>query len=178
MQNINEVPTAEVAISVTPNTSRSRPPGDFIIGNHDIDTAGPPSDDPHRGPAGTGAGANGTSAGDEPETASKTITEPPPPPVTKVQPTRISEGVINGKATYLPKPQYTEAAKTMGVQGEVSVQVTLDESGKVISAKAMNGHVMLRGPSEKAAWAAKFSPTYLSKVAVKVTGIIVYRFTK
>ena len=53
----------------------------------------------------------------------------------------------------------------------------IDETGKVISAKAVSGHPLLRDAAERAARGAKFSPTYLSKQPVKVTGLIVYKFT-
>ena len=62
--------------------------------------------------------------------------------------------------------------------GAVNVQVTIDESGKVISAKAVSGHVMLRAAAESAAWRARFKPTTLTGVPVKVSGIIVYNFTR
>jgi TonB family protein len=66
----------------------------------------------------------------------------------------------------------------MGITGKVDVQITIDETGKVISAKAASGHPLLRNAAETAAWKAKFTPTLLSKVPVKVTGVIVYNFTR
>lgn len=105
-----------------------------------------------------------------------------PPTVKKpmdIKPTIIrSSGPINGQATYLPKPPYPAAAIAANIQGKVDVQVMIDESGKIISAKAVNGNALLRGPAEKAAWNAKFDPTYLNKMPVKVTGVIVYNFIR
>src|SRR6185437_11352369 len=49
------------------------------------------------------------------------------------RPTTISGGVLNGKATYLPKPAYPPIARAAHVSGTVNVQVVIDESGKVIS---------------------------------------------
>lgn len=106
---------------------------------------------------------------------------PDPPPAIKFEapPKRsVTEGVINGKATYLPPPPYPLPAKMVNAQGAVNVQVTIDETGEVISSRAVSGHPLLRPAAEKAAWNAKFSPTYLSKVPVKVTGIIVYNFKR
>ncbi|MBK8466481.1 MAG: energy transducer TonB [Chloracidobacterium sp.] len=108
---------------------------------------------------------------------------PEPPPVIKkpveIKPTVVrSAGPVNGKATYLPKPPYPAAAVALNLQGKVDVQVTIDENGKVVSAKAINGNALFRGVAERAAWQAKFSPTYLGKMPVKVTGVIVYNFTK
>jgi protein TonB len=86
--------------------------------------------------------------------------------------------VINGTARSLPHPPYPAAARALGVEGAVSVQVTIDESGNVISAKAVNGHPLLRKVSETAAMSARFGPTFLSEVPVKVTGVIVYNFKR
>lgn len=91
-------------------------------------------------------------------------------------PTTISGGVLNGKAISLPKPAYPAIAKAAHVSGTVNVQVTVDENGNVISARAVSGHPLLRASAESAARQAKFSPTKLSGQQVKVTGVIVYNF--
>ncbi len=92
-------------------------------------------------------------------------------------PMLISGGVVNGKAVNLPAPAYPPAGKAVKASGTVNVQVTIDESGKVISASAISGHALLRANAEAAARQAKFSPTLFSGQAVKTTGIIVYNFT-
>jgi TonB family protein len=108
-------------------------------------------------------------------------------------PTMIRGGVLNGKAIKLPKPAYPEAAKLERVGGPVSVTVTIDEEGNVIEAKAAEEykrpgdsdgegmltvpvHPALREAAEQAAMEAKFSPTKLSGVPVKVRGVITYNF--
>jgi protein TonB len=58
------------------------------------------------------------------------------------------------------------------------VQVLIDETGNVVSAKAIDGHVFFKSEAERAARRAKFKPTLLSNHPVKVTGVIVYRFTR
>jgi TonB family protein len=83
---------------------------------------------------------------------------------------------LNGKALVLPKPAYPPAARAVRATGAVSVQVLIDESGKVISAYAVSGHPLLRAASVEAARGTKFSPTKLSGQPVKVSGIIVYNF--
>jgi len=106
--------------------------------------------------------------------------EPPPPPPTKPPPPRapISGGVLNGKATYLPKPAYPPIAKAAHASGIVNVQVTIDENGNVISASAVSGHPLLQPSAVAAARQAKFSQTKLSGQPVKVTGVIVYNFVE
>jgi len=87
-----------------------------------------------------------------------------------------SGGVVNGKAVNLPAPAYPPAGKAAKASGTVNVQVTIDESGKVISATLVSGHALLRASAEAAARQAKFSPTLISGQPVKTTGIIVYNF--
>jgi TonB family protein len=88
----------------------------------------------------------------------------------------ISGGVVNGKATSLPKPAFPAAAKAVRASGAVNVQVTIDENGDVISASAVSGHPLLRASAVQAAQQAKFAPTRLQGQPVKVTGVIVYNF--
>jgi len=88
----------------------------------------------------------------------------------------INGGVINGKASKLPQPEYPPAAMAVNASGTVNVEVVLDEQGKVISAKAVSGHPLLRAAAEEAARAAEFAPTRLSGATVRVRGIITYNF--
>ncbi len=89
----------------------------------------------------------------------------------------ISGGVIDGKATSKPQPPYPPAARAARAQGTVTVQVTVDEEGKVVSATAVSGHPLLQAAAVSAARQARFSPTLLSGKPVKVTGILTYKFT-
>jgi protein TonB len=89
----------------------------------------------------------------------------------------IHGGILNGKAISLPKPIYPDAAISAHASGIVEVNVTIDEEGNVIEAEAISGHELLRSAAVDAARAAKFSPTKLEDVPVKVTGRIIYHFT-
>jgi TonB family protein len=164
-------PIAPTTISVARNTQVARPYGDFNISNRDSDPAEPGTVRDTTGPT-TIAPALVPS---EPVAENDRVPEPPkikqPPPIK-------TGGIVNGKATYLPIPQYPATARSVGIAGEVDVQVTIDETGKVISARAVSGHEFLRIAAERAAWQARFSPTLLSKVPVKVTGVIVYNFIR
>jgi TonB family protein len=88
----------------------------------------------------------------------------------------IVGGVLNGRAIRLPKPHYPRSARDAGASGPVEVRVLIDETGKVISARAVSGHPELWKPSEDAASRAEFTPTKLSGQPVKVTGAIIYNF--
>ena len=104
------------------------------------------------------------------------VTEPPPPPAPTPPRAPISGGVLNGKAISLPKPAYPPIARQAHASGTVVVQVTIDENGNVISARAISGHPLLQAVSVGAARGARFSPTKLSGQPVKVTGVITYNF--
>jgi TonB family protein len=164
-------------ISVTPNTGRSRPNYDFVVrGGLETDAIGSSGINA----PGSGSSESGTSSAPaEPVAAVEKLPEPPAiiktvPPIPKM----ISKGVINGQAKDLPAPPYPAPARLVNAYGAVNVQIVIDETGKVISSKALTGHPLLKGAAEKAAWNAKFSPTYLSDVPVKVTGVIVYNFKR
>ncbi len=88
----------------------------------------------------------------------------------------IAGGVVNGSVVSLPKPAFPATARAVNASGAVNVQITIDETGNVISAKAVSGHPLLRQAAENAALNAKFTPSMLSGNPVKVTGLIVYNF--
>jgi TonB family protein len=88
----------------------------------------------------------------------------------------ISGGVLNAKALLLPTPYYPPEARAAGTQGTVAVQVLIDETGSVISAKAVSGPPSLHQAAVSAAFGARFSPTTLMGEPVKVNGIITFNF--
>jgi TonB family protein len=88
----------------------------------------------------------------------------------------VQGGVVNGKAISLPKPVYPAAARYNGESGAVTVQVMIDEKGKIISAGALSGPPGLQLAARDAACGAKFSPTLLAGSPVKVTGVLTYAF--
>lgn len=141
------------------------------VGNRDYIAPGGPTL-PNAGP-GTGTGGGGGGGG-------PVVDEPPPPPPPKPDPPKrtapISGGVLNGRAVSLPKPSYPAVARAARQTGTVTVQVTIDENGSVISARAVSGPPLLQASAVQAAYGAKFSPTKLSGQPVKVTGVITYNF--
>jgi|SRR5215216_766512 len=88
----------------------------------------------------------------------------------------IEGGVLNSKATSLAKPVYPAEARRLKVSGTVTVQVVVDENGKVISAKATDGPLPLREAAEAAARQATFAPTTKDGITVKVAGTLTYDF--
>ncbi len=89
----------------------------------------------------------------------------------------VNAGILNGRAVNLPKPAYPPIAKQMRATGQVAVQVQVDESGNVTSAKAMSGNLLLRASAEAAARQSRFNPVRIGDQAVKATGVVLYNFT-
>ena len=182
MLRVDETQPAPDKVSASPNAQKSRPDGFFLTKD------GNETDGQISSSSRFDEGRNGNAVGIQDTQPAKiesaeNIKPPPPPPVKKTvektlekKKSVVSSGVVNGQATSLPKPPYPPAAKIVGASGQVDVQVTIDETGKVVAAKAVSGHPLLRAAAEKAALSAKFNPTLLSKQPVKVTGVIVYRF--
>jgi periplasmic protein TonB len=161
-------------ISTIPSTLKPIPEGRFVLDPHGPETerTGSYSRD------GTGVSAPGS---EKTEVAEVVKVVEPPPIVPKPEPRKpvtLSKGVVNGTAKYLPKPPYPAAARAIGITGDVNVQVLINEEGDVVSAQAITGHVTLKAEAERAARRAKFRPTLLSDQPVKVTGVIIYRFSR
>ncbi|MCM3901328.1 MAG: TonB family protein [Pyrinomonadaceae bacterium] len=119
--------------------------------------------------------AGGAEGSTETPTDKKTET-PAPTPEQPGKKAPISGGVLNGKAIILPKPDYPAEARAARAAGTVAVQVTIDEYGNVIAARAVSGHPLLHQVSVNAALQSKFAATFLMGEAVKVTGVITYNF--
>ncbi len=151
-------------ISATANTNLPMP-------RNGIARVGPDSDpSPGNSEPGNGGPASRNS------TVVVPIETPPPPPVQIPVPKVIRKQIINGEAVSLPKPPYPEMAKQLKIQGVVSVQVLVDETGRVVSAKVVSGHAFLVREAQKAAFQARFAPTLLGDQPVKVSGVITYNF--
>ena len=97
---------------------------------------------------------------------------PPPPP------DFVFLGYLtNANAVRLVTPTYSVTAQRTNVEGKVTVDIELDENGEVVSAKATNGHQMLRAAAEDAAKRSKFQPGMYNNKPIKAKGIIVYNFS-
>ncbi len=88
----------------------------------------------------------------------------------------IEAGALNSKALSLPVPVYPAPAKQARIAGMVAVDIVIDESGKVESAKSTKGPMMLRQAAVDAARKAKFTPTLKAGTPVKVSGYLQYDF--
>lgn len=80
-------------------------------------------------------------------------------------------------ATRLVTPIYSPIAQRANIEGRVVVEVELDEKGNVVSAKAMNGHQLLRSAAEEAASKSKFKPAMFDNQPIKAKGSVTYNFS-
>lgn len=143
--------------------------------------------DPTRGGGGI---LNEPGGGDHPNNANRNAVvvpvkptddpEPPPTPTpVPVKPPdkiRVSGSVISSKIISKPAPLYPAIAKSTRVQGAVTVEILVDEQGRVVAAQATSGHPLLRMAAQQSAYQARFSPTTISGQPVKVSGVITYNF--
>lgn len=160
-----EISSAPLKVKELPTT------GPVVITGRDFDPG-------TTGMRGTRTGTGNNPLAEPPRTVKVEIAEAPPervaPPPPKVL--KIST-VLNGRATSLPKPLYPKMAQSIRISGMVTVQVLIDETGKVVSAQAVSGHPLLQAEAVKAARQARFTPTILGDQPVKVSGVITYNFT-
>ncbi len=167
MLSVNHPESVPDSISTTPNKNKPLPEtGAYMITDRDRDAATIP------GPGTPIVGGRQV----VPPAQMVTLSDQPPPPDPPKPLRVVSRGPITGLAISLPKPAYSEMAKRIRLQGSVSVQVLVDETGRVISAKALSGHPFLTIEAQKAALQARFSPTKLGDQPVKVSGVITYNF--
>ncbi len=88
----------------------------------------------------------------------------------------LSMGALNRFATRLAIPVYPTLERQRSTEGLVTVEITLDEEGKVTSAKAISGPKSLRQAAEDAIRKSKFKPVSIGDKMVKATGFINYNF--
>lgn len=168
MLSVNHPEVVPKDISATPSKNLPLPEGRglVVITGQDVDGG------PSRGP---GTSTDGRQVVQPRQIVTIPDDPPPPqqPPVPKV--IKVSR-VLNSEAISLPPPSYPPIARQTRTQGTVIVQVMIDEEGKVISAKATSGNVLLVPAAQTAALRARFSPTVLGDQKVKVQGVITYNF--
>ena len=173
------VASNQVAKETTKEVARAKSVG-VVIGDRDI---GSSADITSTSPVGVvgGSGGGGSTGPVAPVVADTGPPPPPPPPKPTPTPpkrtTPVSGGVLTGKAISKPQPAYPPIAKAARASGAVVVQITVDESGRVVSASAVSGHPLLQQAAVNAVRNWRFSPTMLSGQPVKVTGTVTVNFT-
>ena len=69
----------------------------------------------------------------------------------------IADGIPEAVVISTSTPKYPPLAVVSGTKGSVSVDVAIDSEGRVLSAKALDGHPLLRGVAEVAAKQWRFN---------------------
>jgi protein TonB len=130
--------------------------------------AAPPTDQP----AQPGAGA----------VQPKSAPTPQPSPGTSEPPAKVAEGSpvavgsLAGKAKQRVSPSYPPIARSARISGVVTVYLTVDEKGQVISVQRADGPVQLQQAASDAAKRWRFNPTVIDGQPVRVTGYISFNF--
>jgi hypothetical protein len=88
----------------------------------------------------------------------------------------INVGTLNDRATSLPKPAFPVVGKRLAEPITVSVEVVVDQTGRVAEAKAQNGPAALREAAESAARRATFFPFYEEGRPVRARGWLNFGF--
>src|SRR5262249_29859167 len=110
----------------------------------------------------------------------RAATDKPPAgriPTGSVQKGSVPMGsVLQGQAIRRVEPIYPNAAKQARISGSVVVELTVDECGKAINARAISGHPLLADAAMKAALEWRFTPTRVDGTRIKVIGAITFNF--
>ncbi|MCA1629105.1 MAG: RHS repeat protein [Acidobacteria bacterium] len=88
----------------------------------------------------------------------------------------INVGVLNDRATSVPKPAFVVTEKRLDVPVTVSVEVVVDPTGRVVEATAQNGPKALREAAEASARRATFMPFYSEGRPVRARGRMNFGF--
>ena len=91
-----------------------------------------------------------------------------------VQELPLVGGGLSGKQLEVPAPEYPASARSEHVSGTVTIRVTVDQKGRVIAVKVVEGDSRLRKAAIAAAQRATFSPEKLMNQGA--VGTIAYTF--
>jgi TonB family protein len=91
-------------------------------------------------------------------TSSGRTSNPPAPPSAAPAPVAAPKVVTSPKMIASVRPIYPEAARQSNIQGIVTVAANIDEKGKVVSANALSGPLLLRQAAAESVKQWKYSP--------------------
>jgi TonB family protein len=105
------------------------------------------------------------------------------PVTTPVDPSKpavinLSEEALRAAAIELPQPAYPQAAIAAQAEGNVEVQILVNEKGEVMNARAVSGDALLGEAAEAAARRARFTGAKLSAKPARIYGVINYTFVR
>lgn len=97
---------------------------------------------------------------------------------TVIQQVRLSGRSLDGRFQSKPKPLYPAEAQRLGISGTVELQVSVDETGSVTSARVVSIPLpLLDEAALEAVYNARFSPAQVRGRPARTAGIVTYEFT-
>jgi protein TonB len=84
--------------------------------------------------------------------------------------------VAGGDVLRRVSPVYPQAARAAHISGTVTVELSINEQGNVVAAKATSGPVLLAGAAESAARGFKFKPMTLNGAPIKSNRTVLFHF--
>jgi periplasmic protein TonB len=125
----------------------------------------------------TAAASRAATAGGGGSSAPKTVTKKAVQQLAPAGPDACTQPVVRPKRSVSVQAKYTKDARQAEIEGLVRIEVTVDESGRVIAARLLNG--LGYGLDEAALDAAKkcvFEPATLCGKPVVGTAVVAQRF--
>ena len=111
------------------------------------------------------------------ETGADGLHNPPPPSTPQPKPTSAPAAVITRSVPVKRiKPFYPAEARERGLKGLVVVEVSINEQGRVTTARAVQGHMIFRNVAETAASNWQFTPATINGKPVKDRITITFNF--
>lgn len=102
---------------------------------------------------------------------------PPPPPPAAAEPVRLHAGIDAPRKIRDAVPAYPQLARTVGAQGVVIIEATIDVNGDVISTKVLRSIPLLDTAALDAVRQWKYTPARLNGQAVAVVITVTVNFT-
>ncbi len=90
---------------------------------------------------------------------------------------QVSASALSGMVESKTLPQYPKEALMKGIQGDVTFKVVVDETGKIVSDKAIEGEALLLAASTEALHGYRFYPYLVNGTPVSFESEVGYRFT-
>ena len=97
----------------------------------------------------------------------------PPSPMEEKKPVRVGGNISPPRRIREVRPKYPVQAKRKGIEGEVILEATINEKGRVVESRALSGHPLLVPAAIQAVSKWRYVPTILNgipwPVLLKVT---------
>jgi TonB family protein len=90
---------------------------------------------------------------------------------------QVPTGVMLGRVEHKTMPIYPDEAMLKGIQGDVTLKIEVDETGKITSSVPVAGDPVLLGAAKDALRTFRFHPYYVNGNPVKVQSELGFHFT-